>query len=87
MAYSGIRAVTLAWKTMISRQAISARAMMPREKTSRLPRIGQLARQEAVAGVQRAQAREVGEGGVGRHDQDERRRRRSVARYSTLRPP
>ncbi len=31
MAYSGISAVTLAWKTMISRQAITARATMPRE--------------------------------------------------------
>ena len=38
MAYSGIKAVTLAWKMMISRHATSARKMMPREKTSRLPR-------------------------------------------------
>ena len=37
MAYSGISAVTLAWKRIIKSEAMSARAMMPREKTSRLP--------------------------------------------------
>src|SRR5262245_11492509 len=37
-AHSGIRAVTLALKAMMSKAAIAVRVTMPRENTNRLPR-------------------------------------------------
>ena len=49
-------------------------ATMPVEKASRSPRNVNWLRQEAVAGQEVGQAREVGEGGVGGQDQDQQRR-------------
>ena len=69
-AYSGMRAEVSPPKTMISTPARAARTMMPLENTSRSPRLLQLAGQEAVTGDDRAEAGEVGVGGVGREDQD-----------------
>ena len=73
MAYSGIRAVTLAWKTMISTEATIARDDDAARVDQPAAAVGQLARQEAIAGMQSAQPREIGKGGVGGHDQDDRR--------------
>jgi hypothetical protein len=38
MAHRGTNAVTLAWKIKTRREAITPRAMIPLEKTRRLPR-------------------------------------------------
>ena len=71
MAYSGIKAVTLAWKMMISTHGDQRKEDdAPREDQPAAPK-GQVTRQKAIGGQQCAEARKVGKRGICGHDQDD----------------
>ena len=72
MAYSGIRAVTLALKDDDQQRGDERQGHDAPRIDQPAAAIGELPRQEAVLAQQGAQAGKAGKGGVGGHDQDDR---------------
>ena len=75
MAYSGMRPVTLAWKTMMSKDATTRQGDDAAGEHQAASAVGQLTGEVPVGRLERRQTREVRVGRVGGHDENRGRRR------------